>query len=370
MKKLFILASISLLTSCSLPAFLVTATGNISCEFIFNNYDNVIIHSESQNSYLNDNYQNIHNYAQGNEEKSKPVDFTLEWECNVTNATVDSYYLNVSLEENLTNFKTYITTTESYTFSNLFIGTTYYYSVTANIGNTSFSSRIQSFTTEDKGPRNVDVDGVTNARDLGGYITCEGKRVKQGLIYRMGQLNHSYHLDIDERISLKGKKTLLDDFKVKSEIDLREVSNNESGGLFGSVLGKDINYYPYHMSWDVTNASRNEIDAITKVFKVFTNPDNYPIIFHCAIGTDRTGVIAFYLNALLGLELEDIYRDYLFSNFGDIGGKRNIDNAISHYEYLSTFPGNNLKEKTYNYFLSIGFTNEELDTICQIMLED
>ena len=67
------------------------------------------------------------------------------------------------------------------------------------------------------------------------------------------------------------------------------------------------------MGWDVVNIAKNERESLKKAFKVFTNRNNYPVIFHCAIGTDRTGVVAFYLNALLGLKDEDIYRDYLFS---------------------------------------------------------
>ena len=186
----------------------------------------------------------------------------------------------------------------------------------------------------------------------------------------MGQLNERYVLNITPLISLNGRKTLLDDFKVKSEIDLREIYNNESGALYDSVLGKEVNYFPYHMGWDVVNIPKNETEMMRNVFKVFTDIENYPIIFHCAIGTDRTGVVAFYLSALLGLEPEDMYRDYLFSNFGNIGGSRGLDNVNSHFNYINTFAGATLQEKAFSYFNSLGFSNNELDTICEIMLEN
>ena len=375
MKKQFLLfvATTSLLTSCALPFSLVKAENNATtCSFEFNNYDNLRIHTELQNNYLEDTYDSVTNYATGNKELSRPLTFTLEWNFTIsTNEEVNYYLLNVTNDNLLSSFETYRCSSNSYTFTNLMIGTTYYYFVTANMDNDiSYSSKLQTFTTEDKGPRNVYVSGVTNARDLGGYVTINNKRVKQGLVYRMGQLNHSYNTSINPKINPNGRITLLDDFKIKSEIDLREISNNENGALYDSILGKEVSYYPCHMGWDVVNIAKNERESLKKAFKVFTNRNNYPVIFHCAIGTDRTGVVAFYLNALLGLKDEDIYRDYLFSNFGDIGGSRGLDNINAHFNYLSTFEGNNIQEKAYSYFLSLGFTSEELDTICDIMLED
>lgn len=373
MKKiLLIMLPTLLLASCAKVNFVnALDETKVNCEFTFNEYEDVKIHTEKQDAYLNDDLHNIASYAKGSEELSRPLTFTLSWTFTSSlEEDVKSYYLNVTTDETFTSFESYECLTNEYTFTNLMIATTYYYFVTANFSSSSFSSDIHTFTTEDKGPRNVYISGVTNARDLGGYKTSQNRRVKQGLVYRMGQLNHSYQLDATPRINEAGRKMLVDTFKVKSEIDLREIKNNESGSLYQSILGKDINYYPCPMTWDVTNAAKNETEMIRKVFKVFTNQNNYPVIFHCAIGTDRTGVIAFYLNALLGLEIDDIYHDYLFSNFGDIGGSRNIDNAVSHFNYLSSFSGATLQEKAYSYFESIGFTKAELDTICDIMLTD
>lgn len=359
-----------LLTACS-SAIVRADNEQVICQFQFNEHDNVIIHSDLQSTYLNDDYRNISSYASGNAELSRPKSFTLEWDCSInTLEEVNNYYLSVKTELGDSEFITYVCETNSYTFTNLMIDTTYYYFVTANYDNYSFSSDIQYFKTENKGPRNLYISGITNARDLGGYVTEQGKLVKQGLIFRTGQLNHSYTTAIDPRITLQGRKTMLEDLKIKSEIDLREVKNNESGALYDSILGKEVNYFPYHMSWDVVNIAKNESEMMKNVFKVFADRRNYPVVFHCAIGTDRTGVVAFYLNALLGVQLEDIYRDYLYSNFGNIGGARVIDNAISHYQYLTNnYPGDSLQEKAYNYFLSIGLSNIELDTICQIMLK-
>ena len=40
----------------------------------------------------------------------------------------------------------------------------------------------------------------------------------------------------------------------------------------------------------------------------------FPILFHCATGKDRTGAIAALMYLLLGVSIEDIMEDYLLSN--------------------------------------------------------
>ena len=49
------------------------------------------------------------------------------------------------------------------------------------------------------------------------------------------------------------------------------------------------------------------------LFEILTNEDNYPIVFHCTAGADRTGFIAFIINGLLGVSYEDLTRDYELS---------------------------------------------------------
>ena len=52
-----------------------------------------------------------------------------------------------------------------------------------------------------------------------------------------------------------------------------------------------------------------------KTFQIFAQPSAYPIFYHCRIGTDRTGYTTYLLLGLLGAYEEDIYRDYLRSNW-------------------------------------------------------
>jgi protein-tyrosine phosphatase len=51
-----------------------------------------------------------------------------------------------------------------------------------------------------------------------------------------------------------------------------------------------------------------------RFFKLLTEPDAYPLLFHCSAGRDRTGVGAALLLEVLGVERERIVEDFLESN--------------------------------------------------------
>ena len=90
---------------------------------------------------------------------------------------------------------------------------------------------------------------------------------------------------------------------------------------------------------------------------------------HCSIGTDRTGYIAWLINGCLGLDEEALYRDYLFSNFGNIGSKRTISNIENKYvKTIKNTKGATMREKTINYLLDKGVKQSQIDTLYSMML--
>ena len=101
---------------------------------------------------------------------------------------------------------------------------------------------------------------------------------------------------------------------------------------------------------------------------MISKSNNLPVVFHCDIGTDRTGVMAYLCGALLGINTEDLERDYLFSNFGNIGGSRSITNFRNVMSALSSYQGSDLAAKTESYLKSIGVWQSEIDAFRNIML--
>ena len=112
---------------------------------------------------------------------------------------------------------------------------------------------------------------------------------------------------------------------------------------------------------------QNNRDGIVEVFRILGDENNYPLCFHCSIGTDRTGGIAFFINALLGVSKDNLYYDYLFSNFGNIGSMRR-DTLMDSYIYeMEKYPGSSLSEQTRNFLISIGVDENDINTLIRMM---
>ena len=205
---------------------------------------------------------------------------------------------------------------------------------------------------------------------MGGGRTLEGGgHIKQGLIFRTSAVNNwAYGRgDVPDKITDAGKEELLTRLGCKTEINVNNSGNNEVGVQ---------NYVDAFMYYDngKHHMYRNA-EPLKQAFHALSNPDNYPVFYHCRIGTDRTGFMAIMLGALLGVSENEIYQDYLFSNFGNIQEKRYIgekagrDNILKYMDDLKTYPGEKLHEKTYNFLISIGIPASELDAIIDILVE-
>lgn len=327
--------------------------------------NSVEIHTELQLRYINsEDYTTTSGIAAGSSEKSIPEPVHLSWDCDYhggkkcTDFTVELYEVN---EES--NKWTYSSNEPSLDVYNLKINTEYGYSVTANYGETNFTSEKGTFKTTSKAPRNLFIDNVINARDLGGY------GLKQGLLFRNGRFNETDGTII---ITEDGLKTMKEVLKIKTEIDLRR--DDEYGDITVSPLGEDVNYRHLAMVYGGQNvlATADNRPSIKAFFETLAVEENYPISFHCAIGKDRTGCMAYVVGALCGVEEEYLYRDYLFSNFAKIGGMCQVSDIDNRYgmtlkDYAN---GSTLQEKTYNYLHEvIGVSTNDLDSIRNILID-
>lgn len=323
----------------------------------------VDIHTQKQAKYLAKSGMSTVFYSNGRKENSRPQSVEFEWTCSEQNDSTE-YVVAISENPNMSESVTYSTTEQTLSVYNLKIAATYYWTVSAGDASTS----VAQFTTSSVAPRNLYVDGVTNVRDLGGRLTENGTVTRQGLIYRCGRLNESSTETVNIEITENGIKTMCDELGVRSEIDLRKIDDGEVGGITSSPLGDDVSYFSCPMEWKGNTFMDNK-EELLKVFEILSEQNNYPIIFHCNIGTDRTGMIAFLVNALLGVPEDDLYKDYLFSNFGDIGGSRQLIQLKNsgYYKAVMDAEGTSLSEKTYNCLVEFGVPSQQLDSIIEIL---
>ncbi|MBQ7651025.1 MAG: tyrosine-protein phosphatase, partial [Victivallales bacterium] len=110
-----------------------------------------------------------------------------------------------------------------------------------------------------------------------------------------------------------------------------------------------------------------------EAFTLMLDEANYPIVFHCIGGTDRTGTMATLLNALLGVNENELCRDYEASWFRNAGGivderhRRWFEGLLTHINRLE---GENLREKVESFVIgSCGFTMDDISKFREIMLE-
>ena len=155
---------------------------------------------------------------------------------------------------------------------------------------------------------------------------------------------------------------------IKSDIDLR--SDGECWGMTGSPLGDTVTWFHYSSGAYSGMQGQFGRDAFTKVFRVFLDEKNYPIDFHCIAGQDRTGAVAFIINGLLGVEEEELYRDWESTGFwnGSAGfcHKRLFDYLVAGFK---KWPGETINDKIEAYVLDLGFTKDDIAHLRDIMLE-
>ncbi|MFA6861911.1 MAG: tyrosine-protein phosphatase [Bacilli bacterium] len=338
------------------------------------------IHTPLQYAFLNSSLNHISDFATGSRELSHPKGIKLSFSQDGLPAleTNGNYHVQISLKDDFSNPKYYSTNTQNVTFKNLLLNTTYYWRASASF---DFSaSKIHSFTTESLAPRNLEVGGITNVRDCGGYESKYGYYINQGLAYRGGRLNKSDLDHVQIELTEEGKEVFLEDLGIKTEIDLRasytKYQDKESGRMFdGAIDG--LKYYSCSIDWHVANRMRKFGDTeIKNVFEILGNKDNYPVYFHCNIGTDRTGLIAYLLGNILGEKRDDLYCDYLFSNFGNINGSRPYTNLQStvmteYNDNLNAFSGDTMAIKTEHYLTEYcGVAQSCIDSIKSIFLTE
>lgn len=357
-----------------------------SVKFTLQDPVSVDIHTEHQAAFLEDpNYNNIGKYSAFAEKEgySVPAPILLQWK--VTSAK--SYVIKVSENSDMSNAMSYETASKGkvFNFYNAKLNTKYYWTVTANYKSNSFTSEVASFTTKDTILRNIFVDGVDNVRDLGGYKTSSNKVVKQGLVYRSGQLNKDKVNDNEPLATADGQKVLNEQLKIKTDIDLRKSVPGDDGkiensGLNESPISKEVVYRSLPMYYDGQNMLEHSdpnklernLQSVCEFFDILSDKSSYPVVFHCVQGKDRTGLLSYLLGALLGESETDLYRDYLFTNFStSVGSPCKSDDISKRYGLtINKIEGSSLAEKTYNYLhntlsIPVNTLDAVIDNLCE-----
>ena len=256
--------------------------------------------------------------------------------------------------------------TNSISFSNPYLGDNYFKVIANFTDKTQEESAIRVFKVDDVAPRNLDVGNMPNCRDMGGRTTYAGGKIKQGLIYRTAGNKFDNRSNVDDDCT----NVLINQLKVKTEINVA----NSTGNNVNLSGVKVENCFMAYGSVPYSNLARNSV-RVRQIMEILSDESNYPVFYHCRIGTDRTGITGVMINGLLGVPFNEVIQDYGFSNFSPIDNQRyphktpdnNGDDIAKYIDEILAMPGKNFQEQTYNALLAIGCPAEQLDSIIDIM---
>ena len=161
------------------------------------------------------------------------------------------------------------------------------------------------FTTGDY-PRTITMGGINNVRDIGGYMTSYGVRTTQGLIYR------GYY--IDDKTGGHGKNYTEEAGKVHEEVmkigyEIDVQSSSETNGRTQSCLS-GASYKCLTLVSYENFLKQSSYQNLPEVFSILANADQKHVYFHCWGGADRTGMLAFFINAICGVSYTDLIEDF------------------------------------------------------------
>ena len=290
-----------------------------------------------------------------------PLPLTLKWE----DVGATSYCVRLATCKDFLGARVAVTTSSSVTFTNPLVGTTYYWQVEAIFENKTDTSAVFMFKTTHT-PRTVYIDGVTNTRDIGGYAVSETSRIRQGMAYRSAFLHE---------ITEEGLRQAREELGIRCEFDVR--TPGEEGAGVSSSLGEDILYYNHEGAFYLGIKVSKIQENLAREIKIFTEPNNFPLIFHCSVGRDRTGTLALIILALCGVSERDICIDYELSFFRNCGSGVSTEAYVNEQlkptlAYLKTFGNDDdsLQTCVEHFCLHIGVTQEEINVMRDILIEE
>ncbi len=233
--------------------------------------------------------------------------------------------------------------------------------------------------------KRIVMEGSVNFRDLGGYRNCDRQMIKWGTLFRADSLHRLSEIDLEIMASLK-INTVIDfrtDREAKQSPDalppdqqvnyvhlpiksgefdfisaMKLLADRDSQWPTGDFMVKNYESYltDFPKVWK-------------RVFLLLADTCNYPLVFHCTAGKDRTGVCAALIMLLLKIPEEEIIQDHQLSNeyIASIVDsiKKSLEDQGYPYEKLEPFFSAPLN--AINRFLDI--LKEEYGTVDSFLIK-
>ena len=213
----------------------------------------------------------------------------------------------------------------------------------------------------------MNVASLINTRDIGGYTGLDGRLVRYGMVLRGSELDGL--VEPTYKLTEDGKAVMLDTLGIQYDMDLRGTKSIDA------PLGEGVEREFFTMRYYSEIFEEKNMPVMGAVLKEFADPDNYPIFVHCTYGADRTATVCFLLEALLGVEKDDLMMEYSLTGFAfpHVSLDRNdATNPVRFLKFVEDFErlsGDTYAEKAETYCKSVGLTDDDIETIRSLLLE-
>lgn len=176
--------------------------------------------------------------------------------------------------------------------------------------------------------RRLPLEGSPNFRDLGGYLTGDGRSVRWGQIYRSSDLSRLTEADLAYLQNL-GLQVICD---LRSAFEAKRAPNRPLDGasvmelpiddgavpmdqVYLAVGSGDLAAIdPHLLEWAYEGYIRESTPAYAEMLGCFSQAACRPALVHCTAGKDRTGLAAAFMLWILGVPTKTIIHDYLLTN--------------------------------------------------------
>jgi protein-tyrosine phosphatase len=180
-----------------------------------------------------------------------------------------------------------------------------------------------SATSEEVRTRWTRLAEVDNVRDLGGLPVAGGGHTTFGVAFRASTLQQASANDVAQLVDVHRIRTLVD-------LRLPDEAVREGHGLLGAA-GLHVVNLPVRKADStlvdvvVPDARTTDLgllyqqllvgspESVVAAVRLIADPDHHGVVFHCAAGKDRTGVLAAVLLDAVGVPLDAIVEDYVMT---------------------------------------------------------
>ena len=217
---------------------------------------------------------------------------------------------------------------------NMIPGVTYYWELNNN-------SNVYGYV-KATGNRRTIYSTVRNVRDLGGMNvsfvrnnTTKSGTLNYGRLYRGAKLSTAADVTSLTNLGITREIDLRPDSEQSSAPRLNKYDKSESNTVTSS---QDIIMHNYLIYPSTHMSNYKELrNTMKTVMEYIVNDNSENIYFHCTIGTDRTGTLAYFLEGLLGVSEQDRLKDYEITYYYGLQNRTRFHDNLLNSEYNPRF---------------------------------